>query len=173
MDRYWSITGRVGTGLAVALLATGCNSLSPAQRNMDIVRQMTDAINKRDFDALDELVAPDIHRHSGATPGLVIESLDEFKAFLRQDVAAVPDSNQEIEFMFADGEYVGVRCMYRGTQRGAWGPFPASGKSLELPFIGILRIENDQVAEIWVEWDNLNALTQLGHMPGVGDVDSN
>jgi predicted ester cyclase len=42
------------------------------------------------------------------------------------------------------------------------GPFPASGKKLELPFIGILRIEDGKVAEIWVEWDNLYALAQLG-----------
>jgi hypothetical protein len=33
-----------------------------------------------------------------------------------------------------------------------------------LPFIGILRIEDGKVAEIWVEWDNLYALAQLGHL---------
>lgn len=31
--------------------------------------------------------------------------------------------------------------------------------------MGILRIEEGKIAEIWVEWDNLNALTQLGHFP--------
>jgi len=52
-----------------------------------------------------------------------------------------------------------------GTQKGPMGPFPASHKRMELPFIGILRLEQGKVAEIWVEWDNLNALTQLGHFP--------
>jgi predicted ester cyclase len=45
------------------------------------------------------------------------------------------------------------------------GPFPPSGRDLEIPFIGLLRIEDGKIAEIWVEWDNLNALAQLGHFP--------
>ena len=45
------------------------------------------------------------------------------------------------------------------------GPFPPSGLELEIPFIGLLRIEDGKIAEIWVEWDNLNALAQLGHFP--------
>lgn len=38
-----------------------------------VVRGMTDAINDRDLDALDVWVARDLRRHSGATPGLVVE----------------------------------------------------------------------------------------------------
>jgi hypothetical protein len=34
--------------------------------------------------------------------------------------------------------------------------------------MGIIRVEKDRIAEIWVEWDNLNALQQLGHFPAVG-----
>jgi hypothetical protein len=45
------------------------------------------------------------------------------------------------------------------------GEIPPTGKAAESIFIGILRIENGPIAEIWVEWDNLFALTQLGHFP--------
>lgn len=131
--------------------------------NEDIVRRMTDAINRRDLEALDDIVAPDLRRHSGATPHLKIENLEQFKDFLRQDFAAVPDSRQEINLIFSSGNFVAARVLYRGTQKGPWGPFPPSNRRLELPFIGILRVENGRVAEIWVEWDNLNALQQLGH----------
>ena len=51
---------------------------------------------------------------------------------------------------------------------GRWGPFPASDKPMTIPFMGILRIESGKIAEIWVEWDNLNALGQLGHVPSAG-----
>ena len=80
----------------------------------------------------------------------------------------MPDARQEVDFMFADGNWVAVHATYAGTQDGAMGPFPPSGKRLELPFIGILRLENGKIAEIWVEWDNMNALTQLGHFPSPG-----
>jgi predicted ester cyclase len=52
-----------------------------------------------------------------------------------------------------------------GTQNGPAGPFPATGKQVEVKFLGIMRLENAKVAEIWVEWDNLSILTQLGHYP--------
>ena len=52
-----------------------------------------------------------------------------------------------------------------GTQDGAMGPFPPTGKKVEVRFLGIMRVENGEVSEIWAEWDNLGILMQLGHMP--------
>jgi steroid delta-isomerase-like uncharacterized protein len=141
------------------------NGSAGESENVRVVRAMTEAINNRKLDALDELVASNVLRHSAATPGVVVTSLDEFRTFLKADFATVPDSIQEIEIIFGSGDYVAVRAKYRGTQTGPMGPFPASGKQLDLPYMGILRLEEGKVAEIWVEWDNLHILTQLGHFP--------
>ena len=151
--------------LSIILLTPVLSYAQSPEANKEIVRRMVEAINERDFAALDEVVAPDIVRHSAATPGVEVHSLDEFKAFLRQDLAAVPDAQQEIHLMLAEGDMVSVRALYRGTQTGPMGPFPPSGNPLELPFMGILRVEDGKIAEIWVEWDNVAALTQLGHFP--------
>lgn len=102
-----------------------------------------------------------------------MNNFEEFIAFLRRDVAAVPDSMQEVDFMFATSAFVGLHATYRGTQSGQFGPFPPSGKALELSFLGILRVVDGKVAEIWVEWDSYGMLTQLGHLtppddPGTG-----
>jgi predicted ester cyclase len=146
-------------------------SCAPADSstNEDIVLRMIEAVNTRDFDALDDIVSPTVRRYSGATPEVQVTSLDEFKAFLHADLAAVPDAMQEVNLIFSSGDMVAVHEIYRGTQTGQMGPFPPSGRSLELPFIGLLRVEDGMVAEIWVEWDNLNALAQLGHFPPPGD----
>jgi ketosteroid isomerase-like protein len=135
-----------------------------------VVLAMIAAVNSRDFDALDTLIAPDVTRRSGATPGVTVTSLDDFKAFLHQDLAGVPDAQQEVNVIFSGGGWVAVHENYRGTQTGQMGPFPPSGKSLELPFIGLLRVEDGLIREILVEWDNLNALGQLGHFPPPDDV---
>lgn len=138
----------------------------PASANNEaVVLAMVQAVNKRDLAALDTLVASDVSRRSGATPNLMIDDIEGFKEFLRQDFAAVPDSKQEITTMFSGADWVAVRAIYSGTQNGPMGPFPASGNRLELPFIGLLRVEDGLIREILVEWDNLNALTQLGHFP--------
>ena len=160
MSRYLALF----LALSSALLALSC-SCDLAEDNKAIVSKMIEAINNRDFETVEELIAEDVKRHSSATPGVVVENRDQFMAFLHQDLAVCPDAVQEINLILAEGDLVAVHETYRGTQTGPMGPFPPSGKRLELPFIGILRIENGQIAEIWVEWDNLNALSQLGHFP--------
>jgi len=130
-----------------------------------IVIRMIEAVNERDFDALDDLIAADVVRHCAATPDIDVRSLEEFKAFLHRDLASVPDAVQELNLIFSRGPLVAAHVTYRGTQNGQMGPFPPSGRELSIPFIAILRVENGKIAEIWVEWDNLNALTQLGHFP--------
>lgn len=156
------------TVLAVAaagLVAAACATEDASDRNERIVLAMIEAVNERDFDALDTLIAVDVRRHSAATPGVTVESLEDFKAFLHQDLASVPDALQTVNLIFADDDMVAVHVTYAGTQDGPMGPFPASGKHVELPFMGMLRIEEGKIAEMWVEWDNLNALAQLGHFP--------
>jgi steroid delta-isomerase-like uncharacterized protein len=153
--------------LPLVMLATSA-SAGDLETNKDLARRMIAAINARDFDALDQVVAPDVRRHSTATPGVEVRSLDDFKAFLRQDLVAVPDAHQDIRAIVAEGDTVAVRVVYRGTQTGPMGPFPPSGRTLVLPVMGFLRVADGKIAEMWVEWDNLAALTQLGHMPASG-----
>ena len=147
------------------LVFAGCSAEhSQPSDGTDIVLGMTAAINARELDRLGEYVADNIVRHSNATPGVNVRSLEEFRAFLESDIATAPDLVQTIDVIFGNGEYVGVRARYNGTQQGPMGPFPATGKPIEIAFVGLLRIENGKVAEIWVEWDNLGALIALGHI---------
>ncbi len=44
------------------------------------------------------------------------------------------------------------------------GPFPPSGKKMQVDFGAVLRVENAMIAELWVTWDNMAALAQLGHL---------
>lgn len=154
--------------LALALASTTWGGAGDAEQNKQIVRRMVEAVNARDFAALDGVVASDVQRHSAATPGVEVHSREQFVAFLRKDLEAVPDAQQEIRSMVAQGDLVAVRALYRGTQTGPMGPFPPSGKSVEAPFLAFLRITDGKIAEMWVEWDNLSILTQLGHLSPPG-----
>ena len=143
-------------------------SLADEAQNIAAVRGMIEAINQRDLDGLSEYVTDDVVRHSTATPGVVVTNLDEFRTFLINDIATMPDSMQHIDIIFGSGDYVAVKARLIATQTGQMGPFPPSGKRVELVFMGILRTENGKVAEIWVEWDNLGALMQMGHIQAPG-----
>jgi steroid delta-isomerase-like uncharacterized protein len=137
-----------------------------------VARQFIQAINDRDWESLESLVAEDLVRHSASTPGISVTNREEFLSFLRADLESVPDAIQEVDLMFGSGDMVAVRARYLGTQTGQLGPFPPSGKAIDLPFIGLLRIEDGQVAEIWAEWNNLEMLSQLGYFPPPGADDA-
>lgn len=139
-----------------------------SDRNEAIVRRFVQIVNDRDLDALDEVVAPDVHRHCPATPEVTVRSLKEFKAFLRSDLESVPDAVQTIETLVAQGDTVAAWIRFSGTQDGAMGPFPPTGKPVEIEFAGFLRLEDGRIKEIRVVWDNLSTLVRLGHieLPG-------
>jgi steroid delta-isomerase-like uncharacterized protein len=138
---------------------------NPTAESKILVRRFEEAMNTRQLDALDEVVAPNFVRHCQATPNLDVRSLEQFKDFLRQDVAVFPDNTQTFTHVIAEGDMVAVWATYEGTQVGQMGPFPPSGKKVRFDFAAILRVENGKLAELWVTWDNMTILAQLGYLP--------
>jgi predicted ester cyclase len=137
------------------------------EENKALARRLGETIDARQLDLLDDIVAPNFVRHCQATPQVDVTNLQAFKEFLRQDAAVFPDSRQTLKHMVAEGNLVAVWVMYEGTQRGQMGPFPPSGKNMQVDFGAVLRVEEGRIAEMWVTWDNMAALAQLGHLPAL------
>jgi steroid delta-isomerase-like uncharacterized protein len=133
--------------------------------NKGLIRRFEAAMNTRQLDLLDDIMAQDFVRHCEATPHLDIRSLEQFKDFLKQDVAAFPDNTQTFTHVLSDGALAAVWATYEGTQLGPLGPFPPSGKKVRFHFGGVLRVERGKLAELWITWDNMTILAQLGHLP--------
>jgi predicted ester cyclase len=135
-----------------------------------LIERLEGAMNRRALDELDDIVAADFVRHCEATPGLVVESLDDFKAFLRADAAAFPDNVQTFTHVAVDGDLIGVFATYEGTHLGPFGPFPPTGKHVKFDFAGMMKVSDRKLAEFWITWDNMTILGQLGLLPGGGDA---
>lgn len=138
-----------------------------SEENKVLARRFEEAMNTRQLDVLDELLAPTLVRHCQATPEINVRSLEQFKDFCRQDTAVFPDSTQTFTHLVAEGDLVAVWATYEGTQRGQMGPFPPSGKKVRFDFGAVLRVEKGKIAELWVTWDNMAILAQLGHLPAL------
>lgn len=134
-------------------------------QNKSIVRQFLDAWNQRQPDKFDALLAPNVVRHCEATPGMEACSLDQIKEFFRMDTAVFPDSVQTIRLLVAEGNKVAAWVTFEGTQQGAMGPLPPSGRKARFDFGSMFRIEDAQIAEWWVTWANMTILRQLGRLP--------
>jgi steroid delta-isomerase-like uncharacterized protein len=137
-----------------------------AEQVRTLVRRLEDAMNTRRLELLDDVLAPDVVRHCQATPHLSITDREQFKEFLRQDAETFPDNVQTFTQVLADGDRAAVWATYEGTQTGPMGPFPPSGEKARFDFAGVFRIRDARIAEMWLVWDNVTVLSQLGHLPG-------
>jgi predicted ester cyclase len=133
----------------------------------ELLKRFEEAMNTRQLDLLDDIIAPNFLRHCQATPQLDIRSLDRFKDFLRQDATTFPDNVQTFTHIIAEGEQAAVWATYEGTQEGRMGPFPPSGRRVRFDFGADCRLESDKLAELWITWDNMTILGQLGYLPAI------
>lgn len=129
-----------------------------------VVRAFVNAINEQNWAALQALVASDFVRHSAAAGQPGVRSLEQFMDYLRHEYEVFPDAHETLMDLFAEGDRVAARHQFCGTQEGAMGEYPASGRQLRADYLAIYRIEHGRVAEAWAEWDNLSGLRQLGHL---------
>ena len=158
---------RLTTAVVLAVATSSC-APSPSARleaNKDLVRTFVAAMNAADSNALDSLVTEDFHRHSQATPGVQVTSRDDFKKLQESFLATMPDQHVTIDMLVAEGDKVAAYATYAGTMTGPMGEFQPTGRRAESKFLSIFRIEDDRIAELWVEWDNLAMLSQLGLFP--------
>jgi steroid delta-isomerase-like uncharacterized protein len=136
--------------------------------NKALVRAFNQAQNEQDYDALDDLVAADVVRHSAASPDVQVSSRDELKAWITATMATFSDFTTTLEKLVAEGDMVAAYATLAGTMDGPMGDIPATGNRVAMPFMAMFRIENDLIAELWVEWDNVSLLSQLGLFPPPG-----
>jgi steroid delta-isomerase-like uncharacterized protein len=128
------------------------------------VKAFVDAINAQDWYRLDAIVAQDFVRHSIAAGDPPVRSRADLIEFLRREFEIFPDAEETILDIFAETEKVAVRHHFCGSQHAAMGSFRPTGKTMNAEYIAIYRVQDGQIVEAWVEWDNLAGLRQLGHL---------
>jgi steroid delta-isomerase-like uncharacterized protein len=137
------------------------------EANMAVVREVHERVNRGDITVFKEVLAANYSRHCQAMPpeAQEIRGAEPLVAFVREHLSAFPDWNDNIDFMFATDDKVAYVTTSTGTQTGPMGPYPPTGRTVELVSIIIQRLENGKIAETWISWDNVSFLTQLGHLP--------
>ena len=166
----WPVSDASWLMASVALLFGRSSALSPEEiekRNMAVVRKAHQALARGDFEAFAATIGPNYARHCQAMPPAhqELQGTEEFFAFLREFLAAVPKYEDTLSQMIADGDRVAYVSTMRGVQRGPMADLPATGKEFTLVNVIIQRLEGGKIVETWVSWDNVAFLTQLGLMP--------
>jgi steroid delta-isomerase-like uncharacterized protein len=128
------------------------------------IRRMYDLLSAGDIDGFGDLIADDFVEHE-ETPGLE-PTKEGVKQFFHMYRAAFPDLRMEPQDVLASGDKVVARARATGTNQGEFMGMPATGKSVDVQLIDIIRFGDDGLArEHWGVFDALGMMQQLGAIP--------
>ena len=136
-----------------------------SEENKAVVRQIEEAWNAGNLDALDQFFAPNFTPHN--PPGAPT-NLAEAKAFYQMAISAFPDRKTTVEDILGDGDQVAVRIRMTGTNRGGLPALgiPANDKPVDIEWIGIYRLQGGKVLEHRAVMDLMGLMQQIGPVPG-------
>jgi predicted ester cyclase len=77
-------------------------------------------------------------------------------------LGAFPDLRLTIEDQIVAGDKVATRWIDEGTNSGAFGPVPATGRHIQISGLVLDRVVDGKVVERWELWDQMAMLQQLG-----------
>ena len=132
-----------------------------SEKNKRIYKKFIQEIfNEGRFEKLDELVSPTyILRDAPAGTPMGQEAVKQSAAMFR---SAFPDLKIVIEGLVAEGEMVAARSILSGTHRGAIFGIAATGRTVKMSSLTMVRIANSRLSESWVRSDTLGLMNQLG-----------
>jgi steroid delta-isomerase-like uncharacterized protein len=132
--------------------------------HIPVMRRIYDSLNAHDVDAFGALLADDFVEHE-VSPGLE-PTKEGVKTFFRMYMAAFPDLRMAVEDVLASSDKVVARVRATGTNTGEFMGMPATGKSVDVQLIDIIRFGDDGLArEHWGVLDALGMMQQLGLVP--------
>jgi predicted SnoaL-like aldol condensation-catalyzing enzyme len=123
---------------------------SVSERNKDVVQRLVDEVlNGGRLEVIDELYVPAL--------------APEAKAWIASFQVSFPDVHMEVIELIAEGDTVVGRFTCSGAHLGDWLGYAPTGRRFEVvDEVGIYRVRDGRIVQIWGLEDNLGRLEQLG-----------
>ena len=134
-----------------------------AETKQIIKRFYDEAINGKKLEVIDEVMSPDFVEHE-EIPGLTPDR-EGVKQFFAMLATAFPDFRFNVEDVIAEGEKGVVRATFTGTHQGDFLGVPATGNTVSVTVIDIIRVTGGKAAEHWGAMDMGALMEQLGVGP--------
>lgn len=125
----------------------------------DVVRVAFDALNDRDRDTFIDLHAEDAVMHSsdGDVRGVEAIAEEEFGLF-----DTFSDLTYVMDTIVAEDDLVAARWTAAGTHDGDLAGIGPTEQQVDFEVMGLFRVEDALVTEVWVLPDRLGLMRQLG-----------
>ncbi|HJT93017.1 MAG TPA: ester cyclase [Mycobacterium sp.] len=133
--------------------------------NVDKYRSAHQAFNRRDWTTLLQSFAPDAS-YADQARGITFKNSQELVDYLRANWVAAFSDAAVAEASYIDaGNHVIAQFTAAGTNDGAFGPMPRTGRRVSTQFCEIMRFNAaGQIISGSLYYDLVTILVQLGHM---------
>ena len=140
------------------------------QDNINIAEKFFGAFNAHDLNRTTALVAPNYKAKGPGAAGAM--TADESRAYNQVFIDAFPDLNFELTDKIAQGDFVVINWIARGTHTGnlrtpTGGVIPPTNKKAAVHGSTTYEFKNGKAVRSWAFWDMVTLLTALGVMPKV------
>lgn len=133
--------------------------LSEATENVKLVQRVSEAVNARRYDDLDELFAPSF---TDRNPAWTVTDLTELKGIIRAAHEGLDFIAHLDDIYPAEGGKVVIHITFTGRHIAPFLGQQPTGRAVIWTSIEVYRIEHGQVAERWVQADTTGLMRQLG-----------
>ena len=100
-----------------------------------------------------------------------IEGPEAFAGFMAGVSRAFPDFRFDMHHVVAEGDLVAAHYDFAGTQQDTFlGSVPSLGRSFSTRGMSLFRCVNGRIEELWVAFNSLSMLQQLGAVPPLPDA---
>ena len=110
----------------------------------------------------EDLLAPDIQYHVPGAPPL---DLEDMRMRVSGFSSSFSDVHRDVQDLIAEADRVAFNSTIEMTHSGEYMGIAATGKRLSYIEMGIFRIENGRIAEMWGLSDRLGLMQQIGALP--------
>ena len=129
----------------------------------ELLRRVFEEIwNKRNLNAIDELIAPNNVHHDPGLKEKMVSGIAAYKQFASLRLNAIPDLHFTMEETIAEGETASARWTATGTHEGDLPEIPRTGRHFSVTGMSVAHGHNGKIVESWSNWDTLGMLQQLG-----------
>jgi predicted ester cyclase len=120
-----------------------------SKENKEIVRSYMNALTNGNGDQLDQFTTGNGNKR------FLIETVQQLRALF-------PDIRLTIEDQVAEGDKVVTRVTFHGTHLGEYPGIRPTGKKVSWQGIGIDRLADGKIVEMWHEADTWSMMRQIG-----------
>jgi predicted ester cyclase len=108
--------------------------------------------------------------HEGATFSCQADALAEtttlagYAEWMKGLLGPIPDGRYELSAFAMDPERgtVVAAAVFHGTQTGAGGPVPSTGKAVASDYVYVIAFDGEKISHMTKVWNDVHALRALG-----------